>query len=251
MFCLRHSEMDLLSLTVEPTADTHTHTHTHAHTRTHTLWKPLAGPILPNGITQIPRKELHTAYKLPLCIQCPPTSPADNHDSRTRALFRLFLLQTKSIVLPSWIYALSFQSLIQECLGKIYGRNNRVKPELLRAWGRQPQRLGREGNFSTMAPVTWFPWEALPTAPPPPETHWPLTVQPSPASSLRSALWPLAHRNGGLLRALRQPCWPTLCGLFPHKCPPSSPGPAAGHCLPAGSSEHYVHHPRFFFLVVS
>ena len=53
MFCLRHFEMDLLSLTVESTADTHTHTHTHI---------PLGGPILSDDITQLPWKELHTAY---------------------------------------------------------------------------------------------------------------------------------------------------------------------------------------------
>ena len=31
-----------------------------------------------------------------------------------------------------------------------------VKPEFLRAWECQPQHLGREGNLSTMAPVTWM-----------------------------------------------------------------------------------------------
>ena len=119
-----------------------------------------------------------------------------------------------------------------------------MKPEFLRAWGRQPQHLGREGNFSTMAPVTWFPWEALPPAPPPPETHWPLTVQPSSTSSMKSALRPLAHRNECLLQALRQPCWPTHWGLFRINVLPPPQALLQDTASPPGSSEHYLHHPK-------
>ena len=53
-----------------------------------------------------------------------PWSPADTCSVRTKASLRPSVLWAKSIIFPPWIYALSFQSVIQGCLGKIYEKNN-------------------------------------------------------------------------------------------------------------------------------
>ena len=112
-----------------------------------------------------------------------------------------------------------FISLLQEHLGMIYGRNNRVKPELLRARGHQPRHLGREGNLSTMVTVTWIMshgslGKLCPQLLRLLRPYLPFKARPCAASSPRPALQFLVRRNGGLLWAPRQPCWPTHWGCI-------------------------------------
>ena len=122
-------------------------------------------------------------------------------------------------------------------LGKVYGRNNRMKPELLRAGGVN-QASSERGTWSTTATVPRVtPHGSLGSpAPAPPSPAAPAACKSQPGRPLPQVPSAVPGCQDGL-RA--RGSLPVLSGGFvPLRCPPFSPGPARGHRLPTGASEH-------------
>ena len=215
--------------------------------------------LLSMGVSLLPHSFLkHCPVNFPV-EPAPPSAPAGATSAPARCSLRPSLLCAQACQLCVDLYFILLISRPRECLGTIYGRRSRMTLELLRARGRRPQHLWRDGDCH-MGNVTWFVRHLRPQLLSLLRPHLPSRPRPVPlvcpavSSVVRGS-------QEGPLRVLRQPCSLLTGGPFqvnvlpgpqalpldtpyppwwsePCSCPPRAQGSPWGCFLTQGSASH-------------